>query len=125
MVVTGFILNRFNMSLTGLMRASGTKYIPGWMEISVTIAIVTLGLVLFSLAVKYLDILKDAKPCLAQGQTCSDNPSCCLPTSLRYLIIFFWLVAAGLIYNGARDFYNYQPPIAHNQIMNNQYQNVL
>jgi Ni/Fe-hydrogenase subunit HybB-like protein len=111
MVVIGFILNRFNVSMTGLIRAADTKYIPSWMEISVTIAIVTLGLVLFGLAVKYLDIFKDAKPCLSKGETCSDNPSCCLPTPLWFLIIFFWAVVAGLMFNGIRDFYNYLPNV--------------
>ena len=53
MVAVGFVLNRFNVSMTGLVRASGTKYLPSWMEISVTFALVTLGLGLFGLAAKY------------------------------------------------------------------------
>jgi Ni/Fe-hydrogenase subunit HybB-like protein len=111
MVVTGFILNRFNVSMTGLIRAADTKYIPSWMEISVTFAIVTLGLVLFSLAVKYLDIFKDAKPCLSQGQTCSDNPSCCLPTPLWLLIFSFWTFSLTTIVKGVIDFYHFQPGV--------------
>jgi c(7)-type cytochrome triheme protein len=109
MVVVGFILNRFNVSMTGLVRASGTKYLPSWMEISVTVALVTFGLVLFGLAAKYLNIFPLAKPCLDVGQTCKDKPSCCLPTFPRVLIVTFWVAAASLIFNGIQDFRRFQP----------------
>jgi len=109
MTVVGFILNRFNVSMTGLIRSSETKYFPSWMEISVTFALVALGLVLFGLAVKYLNIFPLAKPCLSEGQTCTDKPSCCLPTGPRLLIAVFWVAALTLIFNGIQDFRRFQP----------------
>lgn len=116
MVVVGFILNRFNVSMTGLVRASGAKYLPSWMEISVTFALVTFGLVLFGLAVKYLNVFPLAKPCLDVGQTCTDKPSCCLPTFPRLLIVTFWVAAASLILNGIRDFRNFRPHAAGTEV---------
>ena len=110
MVVVGFVLNRFNVSMTGLVRASRTKYLPSWMEISVTFALVTMGLALFGIAAKYLNIFPLAKPCLADGQTCRDKPSCCLPTLPRLVIVAFWVAALSLIVNGIQDFRSFQPP---------------
>jgi c(7)-type cytochrome triheme protein len=55
MVVLGFIMNRLNVSITG-MEASSVLYFPSWTEASVTIMIVALGFVLFGLAVKYLPV---------------------------------------------------------------------
>ena len=56
MVVLGFIMNRLNVSITGMEASSGVSYFPSWTELSVTVTIVALGFVLFGLAVKYLPI---------------------------------------------------------------------
>ncbi|MBI3950454.1 MAG: Ni/Fe-hydrogenase cytochrome b subunit [Acidobacteria bacterium] len=56
MVVLGFIMNRLNVSITGIEAYSGVSYFPSWTEVSVTIMIVALGFVLFGLAVKYLPV---------------------------------------------------------------------
>lgn len=56
MVVLGFIMNRLNVSITGMERAAGVSYFPSWTELSVTFMIVALGFILFGLAVKYLPI---------------------------------------------------------------------
>jgi len=55
-VVSGFILNRLNISMTSIERYSGTSYFPSWMEISVTLMVVAIGFAAFRLAVKYLPI---------------------------------------------------------------------
>lgn len=55
LVVLGFIMNRLNVSITGMEGALG-HYFPSWTEISVTSMIVALGFVLFSAAVKYLPV---------------------------------------------------------------------
>lgn len=109
MVVIGFILNRFNTSMTGLIRGAGTKYLPSWMEISVTISLVAFGLVLFFVAVKYLNIFSPDKPCLESWQTCKDKITCCLPSGLKLLIAVFWVAALALIFNGVKDFRNFNP----------------
>jgi c(7)-type cytochrome triheme protein len=56
MVVLGFIMNRLNVSLTGIETASGARYFPSWTELSVTAMIVGIGFVLFGLAVRYLTV---------------------------------------------------------------------
>jgi c(7)-type cytochrome triheme protein len=112
MVVAGFILNRFNVSMTGMVRASGVKYVPSWMEISVTIALVFAGIALFGLAARYLNIFPLAKPCLEYGQTCRDKPSCCLATLPKLWISIVVVVSLTLLTNGIRDFRRYQPPKA-------------
>jgi c(7)-type cytochrome triheme protein len=58
MTVLGFIVNRLNVSLTGMLGASGAKYFPSWMELAVTAAMVAVGFAGFSLAVKYLAVFR-------------------------------------------------------------------
>jgi Ni/Fe-hydrogenase subunit HybB-like protein len=56
MVIIGFITDRLNVALTGMQASAGVSYFPSWMEISITLAIVTFGFVVFSLAAKYLPV---------------------------------------------------------------------
>jgi Ni/Fe-hydrogenase subunit HybB-like protein len=56
MIVAGFVLNRMNITITGFESYAGRHYFPSWMELSVTIAIVTGGFVAFSFAAKHLNI---------------------------------------------------------------------
>jgi Ni/Fe-hydrogenase subunit HybB-like protein len=56
MVIIGFITDRLNVALTGMQASAGVFYFPSWMEISITLAIVTFGFVVFSLAAKYLPV---------------------------------------------------------------------
>jgi Ni/Fe-hydrogenase subunit HybB-like protein len=54
--ITGFMLNRLNVTVTGMEASSGVHYFPSWMEISITLAIVATGFFVFSLAVRYLPV---------------------------------------------------------------------
>lgn len=56
MMVGGFILNRMNTSVTALDATLGANYVPTWQEFTVSIGVVTVGVVLFGWAVKYLPI---------------------------------------------------------------------
>jgi len=56
LAVLGFIMHRLNVSVTGLERASGVHYRPSWMELTVSVGLVALGMGAFGLAVKYLPI---------------------------------------------------------------------
>lgn len=56
MVIIGFITDRLNVALTGMQASAGVSHFPSWMEISITLAIVTFGFVIFSLAAKYLPV---------------------------------------------------------------------
>ncbi len=60
MAVGGFLVHRLNVSTTGLAASSGVRYFPSWIEISVTLMIVTAGLVLFALAARYLPVFQTA-----------------------------------------------------------------
>ena len=62
LTIMGFIINRLNVAITGVARASGVNYIPSWMEFAVTASIVALGFALFGLAVKRLDVFPSEKP---------------------------------------------------------------
>jgi c(7)-type cytochrome triheme protein len=61
LTIMGFIINRLNVAITGVSRASGVSYIPSWMEFAITTSIVALGFVLFRLAVKYLNVFPEEK----------------------------------------------------------------
>jgi Ni/Fe-hydrogenase subunit HybB-like protein len=59
LVVMGFVLNRLNVSVTGMTRGLGVNYFPSWMEISVTMSVVAVGFFLFRQAVKHLPIFTE------------------------------------------------------------------
>jgi Ni/Fe-hydrogenase subunit HybB-like protein len=56
MIILGFVLNRMNITITGMEASAGQSYLPSWMELSITLAIVTLGFIGFSLAAKHLPV---------------------------------------------------------------------
>jgi len=56
LVVAGLIANRLNVSITALERTAGMRYLPSWMEVAVTLTIVTVGMVLFSFAARLLPV---------------------------------------------------------------------
>jgi Ni/Fe-hydrogenase subunit HybB-like protein len=56
-VVMGFMVNRLNVSITGLQASSGFYYVPKWTEFALTLATITAAVVAFRYAVIYLDIL--------------------------------------------------------------------
>ena len=58
MIIIGFVLNRLNISITGMEGWAGLSYFPSWMEISVTLSIVAVGFIIFGLAAKYLPLFK-------------------------------------------------------------------
>jgi Ni/Fe-hydrogenase subunit HybB-like protein len=66
MFLFGFVVNRLNIAVTGMERASGVTYIPKWTEVVITLAIVAAGFAIFSLAAKHLPIFEPAHG--AEGQ---------------------------------------------------------
>ena len=58
-VLFGVVLNRFNVGIVGLLPYSGNIYIPSWMELVVTLTLVSLGVIAFGLAAKYLPVFPD------------------------------------------------------------------
>jgi Ni/Fe-hydrogenase subunit HybB-like protein len=67
LIILGFVLNRMNISVTGMEAAAGVSYFPSWMEIAVTMMIVTVGFIVFTLAAKHLPVFA--------AHTTPDRPS--------------------------------------------------
>ncbi len=59
LVVLGFVTNRMNVGITGMMASSGVNYVPRWTEVAITASIVGMGFVVFTLAVRYLAIFQE------------------------------------------------------------------
>lgn len=62
LVVAGFVVNRLNVSVTGLEGAMGGHYVPAWSEVAVSLMLVAAGFALFRLAVRYLPVYPEAHP---------------------------------------------------------------
>jgi len=56
LTILGFIVNRLNVSITGMETVAGLRYVPKWTEVAVTAGIVAAGFAIFGLAVRYLPI---------------------------------------------------------------------
>ncbi len=61
MVIMGFVLNRINVSVTGLEAWSGIPYVPSWMEVSVTLSIVAFGFIAFALITRYFPVFEHGR----------------------------------------------------------------
>ncbi|MFB3816629.1 MAG: NrfD/PsrC family molybdoenzyme membrane anchor subunit [Candidatus Methylomirabilales bacterium] len=59
LAVLGFVLNRLNVSITGMERAAGVQYFPSWAEVAITAALVAVGFAAFGLATRYLPVFSD------------------------------------------------------------------
>ncbi|HUI29431.1 MAG TPA: Ni/Fe-hydrogenase cytochrome b subunit [Candidatus Acidoferrales bacterium] len=83
LVVTGFVLNRMDVSITSLERYYGTNYFPSWMEISVTMMIVALGFGAFAWAAKNLAVFPKEDKVRVHDEGCEvvivDAPSKPIP----------------------------------------------
>jgi len=63
LAVLGFIMHRLDVSVTGLERAAGVRYVPTWMEVVVSVGLVAIGFAAFGLAVRYLPVFPEhARP---------------------------------------------------------------
>ncbi len=61
LVVIGFVLDRLNVSLTGFEAWTGRTYFPSWVEIAVTLSIVTVGFIAFAWAARHLPVFAPAR----------------------------------------------------------------
>ncbi len=59
LVVLGFIVNRLNVSITGLETAQGGHYVPAWSEVLITLMLVALGFGAFGLAVRSFNVFPE------------------------------------------------------------------
>jgi Ni/Fe-hydrogenase subunit HybB-like protein len=58
LVITGFLLNRLNVSITGLEYSAHAHYFPKWTEIAVTLSMVGTGFLCFGLATRYFQVFE-------------------------------------------------------------------
>lgn len=59
LAVLGFVMNRLNVSVTGMERALGGRYLPSLMEVTVSIGLVALGMAVFAFAVRNFRIFPE------------------------------------------------------------------
>jgi Ni/Fe-hydrogenase subunit HybB-like protein len=62
LTIIGFVINRVNISITGMEGWAGQSYFPSVMEILVTLSIVVAGFIACAYAAKYLPLFKHEKP---------------------------------------------------------------
>ncbi|HJV22846.1 MAG TPA: Ni/Fe-hydrogenase cytochrome b subunit [Holophagaceae bacterium] len=58
LAVLGFVVNRLNVSVTGMERAAGIRYVPSVMEVIVSLGLVGLGMAVFALLVRWFPIFE-------------------------------------------------------------------
>jgi len=58
LTVLGFVINRLNVGITGFEVIKGKIYTPSWMEVSITLMMLTIGVTGFNLACRYLPIFQ-------------------------------------------------------------------
>ena len=61
-VLFGIVLNRLNVSMIGLYPYTGYVYTPSWMEITVSVTIISFGVLAFGLIAKYLPVFPSEYP---------------------------------------------------------------
>ncbi|HJV89716.1 MAG TPA: Ni/Fe-hydrogenase cytochrome b subunit [Holophagaceae bacterium] len=58
LAVLGFVVNRLNVSVTGMERAAGIRYVPSVMEVIVSLGLVGLGMAVFAILVRWFPIFE-------------------------------------------------------------------
>lgn len=59
MAVLGFVVNRLNVSVTGMERAAGARYLPSVSEVIVSLGLVAVGMAVFALIVRFFPIFPE------------------------------------------------------------------
>lgn len=95
LTVLGFIVNRFNVGITGMTRSSGVSYFPSWMELAITVSLIAAGFLVFGLAVKYLDLfpkeeMQEAVPPARRPELGLKG----MPTANGWGLVGLWVLAA-------------------------------
>jgi len=108
LVVLGVVMNRLNVSITGMERSSGQIYVPAFTEVAITLSVVGVGFLVFALAVKYLPVfpeheMKVARPiAVPEGGNVAGQPIRSLPVPAIAVVVLAFLGAAALGADGVR-----------------------
>jgi len=98
LVIMGFILNRVNVAITGMLGSAGVSYVPSLLEFAVTMSLVALGFVLFSLAVKHLSVFPAEEPAVARPAAERAAPVLARPIFGRGTLLVLWgLLLVGFV----------------------------
>jgi len=98
LTIMGFVVNRLNVAITGMAASSGVLYIPSWMEVSVTAAVVAAGFVLFGLAVKHLPVFpRDELPALVTTKDAPRTWQARPALSFGLLLLLWGLLLVGFV----------------------------
>jgi Ni/Fe-hydrogenase subunit HybB-like protein len=62
LVVLGVVLNRLNVSIVGMYNHSGNLYLPSWQEVGISAFLIVIGVFIFGLAVRYLNVFENEQP---------------------------------------------------------------
>ena len=105
LVVMGIVMNRLNVSITGMERSSGVSYLPSLTEVSVTLMIVGAGFLIFTLAAKYLPIFhhvtEESEPETSWPEAePARRPLSPLTAVVSGVAVFLFASAIGLTYDG-------------------------
>jgi len=68
LVPVGVVYNRINTSIVGMLRSSGSSYFPRWEEFVISIFLVTLGVIAYYLADKYLPVFPEEEEETVPGE---------------------------------------------------------
>jgi Ni/Fe-hydrogenase subunit HybB-like protein len=82
LVITGFLLNRLNVSVTGLESWAGGSYFPRWTEAAVSISTVAAAIFAFALAVRYLNVFAPVN-----NQPTVRTPLSVVPAPIRSAVV--------------------------------------
>jgi len=73
LAILGFVMNRLNVAVTGMERAAGVRYLPSWMELTVSVGLVAVGFAAFAVAVRVLPIFPEAAEAAREGPAEPDD----------------------------------------------------
>jgi hypothetical protein len=57
--VAGIVVNRLNVAIVAMNWNAAERYVPTWMEVLITVTIVTLGLMTFRWIVNRMPVLRE------------------------------------------------------------------
>ena len=80
-VIFGIVLNRLNVSMIGLYPYTGVIYTPSWMEILVSVTIISLGVLLMTGAKT-----EPSSACIRCGRCIDQCPMRVMPASISQLV---------------------------------------
>ncbi len=59
LVVLGVVLNRVNVTITGMLAGSHARYVPSWMEVEITLAMVAAGVLAYQWIAEHLPVFQE------------------------------------------------------------------